>query len=457
MQFAGQRTDMALKPIGDPYNILIKLTPDIVPEPDAILLTGITPQHVNADGITEAEFLKVFESEIATPNTIFAGFNTIRFDDEFMRFTRYRNFYDAYDWQWKEGRSRWDLLDLVRMTRALRPEGIQWPFAPSGEPTCRLELITALNGLDHENAHDALNDVLACIAVAKLIRERQPKLFDYVLSMRDKKKVQALVETSEPFVYTSGKYANGCNKTTVAVKLAAHPGKQGALVYDLHFDPDDYIGLTPQELVKIWQWQKDPEAKRLPVKTLQYNRCPAIAPLTVLDKGSQERIDLDQKTWETNLAKLTAAKDFPDKVLQALALMDKQRQTELVSHEQNVDSQLYDGFFDEHDCKLLDVVRAAEPAELGKLADDLHDQRLKALIPLYKARNYPQSLSSDERTAWDQFCTQRLVEGGAQSQLARFFQRLEECAALPQYKNKQFIIEELKLYGESMMPTELEA
>ena len=170
MQFAGQRTDMDLKPVGEPFNILIKLSPDVLPEPDAVLLTGITPQQVNADGITEAEFLKIFEKEIATPDTIFVGFNSVRFDDEFMRFLRYRNFYDAYDWQWKDGRSRWDLLDLTRMTRALRPEGIKWPVAPKGEPTCRLELITALNGREYEQAHDARNDVLAVIALVKLIR-----------------------------------------------------------------------------------------------------------------------------------------------------------------------------------------------------------------------------------------------------------------------------------------------
>jgi exodeoxyribonuclease-1 len=455
MQFAGQRTDMDLKPVGEPFNILIKLTPDILPEPDAILLTGITPQQVNADGITEAEFLKIFESEINTPGTIFTGFNSVRFDDEFMRFLRYRNFYDAYDWQWKDERSKWDLLDLTRMTRALRPDGIKWPFASNGEPTCRLELITALNGLDHEHAHDALNDVLASIALAKLIHDHQPKLFDFVLGMRDKKKVQAVVNAGEPFVYTSGKYSNSCNKTTVVTKVADHPDGQSALVYDLHFDPGEYVNLTPKELVKIWRWQKDPGAKRLPVKTLKFNRCPAVAPLGVMDEASQERIDLDQKTWEANAKKLAAAKDFPGKLLEALKLMDKQRQMELMSHEQEVDSQLYDGFFDDHDCGLLGNVRAAEPAQLDTFASQLHDNRLKALLPLYKARNYPDSLNTDERAEWDKFCAQRLFAGGQDSRLAKYFARLQECAALPQYAKKQFLIEELKLYGESIMPAEI--
>src|SRR3990167_3378201 len=160
VQFAGQRTDMNLKPVGKPHNFYIRLSEDILPDPDAVLITGITPQKTHAEGMTEAEFLKIFSSEVAIADTIFAGFNTIRFDDEFMRFMQYRNFYDPYEWQWQDGRSRWDLLDLVRMTRAIRPEGIKWPFDSDGNPANRLELLASINKLDHANAHDALSDVL---------------------------------------------------------------------------------------------------------------------------------------------------------------------------------------------------------------------------------------------------------------------------------------------------------
>lgn len=218
MQFAGQRTDLDLHPVGDPVNLLIKITDDILPDVDATLITGITPQMTLADGLTEAEFLREFENSIAIPGTVFLGFNTVRFDDEFMRCLHYRNFYDPYEWQWQDNRSRWDLLDVVRMTRALRPQGIEWPFDIHGKPTNRLELLTGLNKLSHEQAHDALSDVTATIEVARLIRNKQTKLFDYLFVMRDKKKVAELVNKSEPFVYTSGKYAAEHDKTTVAPK-----------------------------------------------------------------------------------------------------------------------------------------------------------------------------------------------------------------------------------------------
>lgn len=454
MQFAGQRTDMALQPVGEPVNLLIKLTPDILPEPDAILITGITPQHTLADGVTEAEFLRHFTEQVATPGTIFVGYNTVRFDDEFMRFLHYRNFYDPYQWQWQDGRSRWDLLDVVRMTRALRPDGIEWPFAPDGKPTVRLEFMTKVNKLAHDNAHDALADVQATIALAQLIHTKQPKLFEYLLTMRDKKAVAELVLGGQPFVYTSGKYANEFEKTTVVAMLAPHPKKGGALVYDLRHDPTEFLTLSVAELVERWRWTKDEAApKRLPIKTLQFNRCPAVAPLGVLKEGgAMERLRVDLGQIEANRQLLAAASQFRDTVLQALEQLDGQQQTAWAAKPQEADSQLYDGFLHEQDSRLLPVIRAAKPAELPALGDDLQDSRLQALLPLYQARNYPKSLTNEERQTWEAFCQHRLQDGGSRSRLARFGQRLQEIGQRSGLTDAQrYLLEELQLYAESIV------
>lgn len=460
MQFAGQRTDMDLQPVDDPVNVLIKLTPDVLPDLDAILVTGITPQQTIADGVTEAEFLKLFAQQVAAPGTIFAGYNSVRFDDEFMRYLQYRNFYDAYEWQWKDDRSRWDLLDVVRMMRALRPDGIEWPFAPDGRPSNRLELLTSLNKIDHQNAHDALGDVNATIAVAGLIKSKQPKLFEFLLDMRDKKKVAALIGARQPFVYTSGKYPSEFEKTTVAVMLADHPKKQGALVYDLRHDPSEFAKMTSKELAEAWRWKKDraENEPQLPVKTLQFNRCPAVAPMSVLDEASQKRLQIDLKIIEANRKELAGLTDFVPKLLEALDLLDReQKQAQLVGDEQAVDAQLYDGFFSDADRVGMQTVRAAAPDELDSLGPKFRDNRLKALLPLYKARNFPGELNADERVTWEKFCQQRLVGGGQQSRLAKYFERLQTLAAAPGVtKNQQYLLEELKLYSESIMPADVE-
>ena len=223
MQFAGQRTTLDLEKIGEPVNILVKLTDDALPSPQAIGVTGITPQKTLEEGINEAEFCKKVTEEIFTPGTIAVGYNTVRFDDEFMRAIFWRNFYDPYEWEWKDERSRWDMLDVVRLTRALRPEGINWPFTEDGKPTNRLEYLTKLNGLEHDHAHDALSDVYATIAVAKLIFEKQPSLFKFLMENRGKREVGRYVnlDNPQPVVYASGRYANEFNKTTVVVPIAS--------------------------------------------------------------------------------------------------------------------------------------------------------------------------------------------------------------------------------------------
>ena len=453
MQFAGIRTDLNLKPIGEPENILIKLTPDILPDPEAILITGITPQQTLAEGITEAEFLRHFTENIATPGTVFLGFNTVRFDDEFMRCLHYRNFYDAYEWQWQDGKSRWDLLDVVRMTRALRPEGIKWPFDVNGKPTNRLELLTGLNGLSHEHAHDALSDVYATIEVARMIRNKQPKLFDYLYSMRDKRKVADLVDAEQPFVYTSGQYSSEYEKTAVVVKLCDPPKKQGALVFDLRFDPLQYKDLTPEQFAEAWKWKKDSTEPRLPVKTLQYNKCPAVAPLGVLDDASRERIQIDLQTIQKNLKALQSMPDFAQKICKAADILDAGFQTTLLADDRQVDSQLYDGFFGPQDKQAMRVVRAAQPEELGNLGLRFKDKRLESLLPLYKARNYPKQLSDEERHIWDDFCKKQLLSGGPQSRMAWFLGRLQYIADQGNLTGHQeYILEELKLYAESVMP-----
>jgi exodeoxyribonuclease-1 len=457
MQFAGQRTDMDMRAIGEPFYYYIKLTPDILPEPNAVLLTGITPQKTLSDGITEADFLKVFYKEIVLPGTIFVGFNNIRFDDEFIRFLNYRNFYDAYGWQWKDSCSRWDMLEVVRMTRALRPEGIEWPFASDGKPTNRLEMLTAVNKIDHVGAHDALSDVKATIAVAKLIKDKQPDLFKYLLEHRDKKSVAKLVEQNEPFVYTSSHFSSKYLHTTAVIRLASNPSPDSSLVYDLREDPTEFLKMEVDELIKYWQYNKDPEALRLPVKTLKYNRTPAIAPLGVIkNKATQERISLSLDTITKNLSFLRAHQEsFTTKLLKAVEKLDQQRkatQTGLINNPLVVDEQLYDGFISQADATISEKLRHSSPEELSELEDKLQDKRLKTLLPLYKARNYPKSLTSEEQMSWEAYVSKKILEG-KDSRISQFFASLKERSEAKPTKEQKYLLEELRLYAESIVPS----
>ncbi|MDB5166821.1 MAG: Exodeoxyribonuclease [Candidatus Saccharibacteria bacterium] len=455
MQFAGQRTDTKLQPIGEPVNLSIKLPPDVLPSPDAILITGITPQSTLADGLTEVEFLRYFYDEIATPDTCFVGYNTVRFDDEFMRCLNYRNFYDPYEWQWQDGRGRWDLLDVVRMTRALRPDGINWPMTEDGKPTNRLELLTKENGLAHEHAHDALSDVYATISIAQLIRDKQPKLFDWLYQTRTKKAVQDVVEGGQPFVYTSGKYPAEYEKTTAVWTICQHPGRQGALVYDLRHDPTPYLAMDIDQIVDAWRWKKDREDQPLPIKSLQYNRCPAIAPLGVLDAPSQQRLKLSLDTIQKHVTILKQARGFSERLCKALEVLDDERSRNYVT-DQPADARLYDGFCPEGDKAIQRAIRAAQPAELNVDQFSFKDKRFRELLPLYKARNFSSAMTEEEQLEWEAYRSKKLFGGGQNSQLAKYFARLQELAARPELTaDQQYLLEELQLYGQSVMPSDV--
>ena len=446
MQFAGQRTDMNLEPIGEPYNLLVTLNDDTLPSPDALMVTGITPQKTVEEGYTEAQFARMLSEEIFTHDTIAVGFNNIRFDDEFIRHLLWRNFCDPYEWSWKDGRSRWDLLDVVRLTRALRPEGINWPVDDKGEPSNRLELITSANGIAHENAHDALADVTALIAVTKLIKQKQPQLYDYLLKMRDKKVVQQLVNVDDkkPFVYASGRYDKEFAKTTVAFPLTTSRNG-GVVVYDLRYDPTPFVGLNAEELAKkifaSWEERQAENFVKLPVKELQYNRCPAVAPLGVLEQGDGWRkISLDLKTVQKHQNILLNHPDFAEKLRSIFE--NKPAFKKLPDPE----AQLYDGFLNDRDRIRVEAVRNADERELADFHPEFQDERLAPLLLHYKARNFPRSLSEDDLAQWETWRAQRL-----QAQLPGFMTALHRLAPTAT-DEQQFILQELQLWAESTLP-----
>jgi exodeoxyribonuclease-1 len=451
MQFAGIRTDMNLNHVGDPVNVLVRLNDDVLPSPEAAMVTGITPQQTQADGYSEAEFAKMLVEEIFTPDTIAVGFNNIRFDDEFVRHTLWRTFYDPYEWSWKEGRSRWDLLDVVRMTRALRPDGITWPVDAEGKPTNRLELLSSSNGLEHTKAHDALSDVEALIGVTKLIRDRQPQLYEYLLKMRDKKAVKQLVnlDDKQPFVYVSGRLDGEFNKATVAFPLTA--GANGnVVVYDLRYDPTPFIAMDQKELAKklyaTWEDRQADGFIALPAKELQYNRAPAVAPLGVLAQDDGWiKIGLDEATITKHRAVLLAAPGFAENLRSLFESRPAYKKSS------DPEAQLYDSFVADQDKLRIETVRNANLHDLADYHPQFSDDRLPALLLHYKARNFPKALAEDEVVAWEKWRSEKILAA-----LPGFMKSLQRLSSTVTDDNKQFVLQELQLWAESVLPADID-
>lgn len=446
MQFAGIRTDEQFNQIGEPYNILIALNDDTLPSPGALMVTGISPQQTVDEGYTEAQFAKIFTEEICTPDTVILGFNSIRFDDEFIRALLWRNFYDPYEWSYKDGRSRWDMLDVVRLTRALRPKGINWPTV-DGKAVNKLELLSKENGLTHTKAHDALSDVEALIGVTRLIAAQQPQLFQYLLKLRHKKEVANVVnlQKPQPFVYASGRYDAAYDKTTVAWPLA-EADYGNVFVYDLRHDPSGWVQKTPTEIERIIATpyaERDENYVAFPVKKLQYNQAPAVAPLGVLEQeDGWKRISLDVATIEKNLAVLQKHPHFAKTAAQILSKKPD------FAPLPDAESKLYDGFLNDRDKLRSEVVRNSSEADLKTYRPEFTDVRLQELFSRYKARNFPRLLTGEERTSYESYRSARL-----QRQLPSFMREFQTISAKSDLStHQQYILEEVKLWLEAIMP-----
>lgn len=402
-QFAGIRTDEDLNIIGEPLTLYCKPANDCLPDPRACLITGITPQKALADGINEVEFISRIHREFSTPGTCVAGFNNIRFDDEFTRNTLYRNFFNAYGHEWQNGNSRWDIIDTVRLTRALRPDGINWP-KQDGRPSIRLELLTAENNIKHEAAHDAMSDVYATIAVAKLIKDKQPRLYEYIYNMRKKTEVSKLINlrTHEAILHVSSRYSAERGAIAMVMPICQHPvNKNGFIVYDLEVNPEQFFNADSEEMAaRLYTPAKDlPEGvSRIPLKQIHINKCPVIVPLKTMDDSAAERLAIDV---ELCMQHRELIMQRIDEFTAKTSAIFKQSDFPVVS---DPDGQLYSGgFFSREDTQRIDTIRNTSVDGLADLHFNFDDERLHEMLFRYRARNYLDTLNENELQRWNDY------------------------------------------------------
>ncbi len=453
-QFAGLRTDAELNPIGDPLVLHCRAPDDYLPDPGACLVTGITPEHTLAEGLPEAEFMERILRELARPGTCALGYNSIRFDDEVTRNALYRSLFDPYAREWKNGNSRWDIIDMVRLCRALRPEGIEWPDDEDGTPSFRLEALSAANRIAHESAHEALSDVRATIALARLIRERQPRLYQFVLEHRDKRSAATLLELrdEQPVIHVSARYPARRGCLALVGALARHPVNQnGVIVFDLTADPGPLLELDAEAIRErlFTPAAELPDGiERIPLKTVHLNKCPVLVPPQTLRPADAERLEIDPERCRSNLA-----------VLRAAALEKKIREVFREPEREPLDDpdlMIYaGGFFSDADRARMESVHATDPRLLGELAVRFDDPRLPEMLFRYRARNWPQTLAESERQRWTEWRRERLQagDGRAGSTLDAYRRGLAEIAsAAPADAQRQRVVESLRAWADRIDP-----
>ena len=451
-QFAGIRTDEDLNIISDPLTLYCKPADDCLPDPGACMVTGITPQKALVDGINEVEFISAIHQEFSTPGTCVAGFNNIRFDDEFTRNALYRNFFNAYAHEWQHGNSRWDIIDTVRLTRALRPEGINWP-EQNGRPSIRLELLTAANNIKHEAAHDAMSDVYATIAVAKLIRENQPRLYKYIYGMRKKTEVSKLINlrTRDAILHVSSRYSAERGAIAMVMPVCQHPvNKNSFIVYDLDVHPEEFLNADAEEMAaRLYTPAKElPEGvKRIPLKQIHINKCPVIVPLKTMDDDAARRLNIDVGLCQQHRELIL---QHIDEFASKTTAVFKQSDFPEVS---DPDGQLYSGgFFSRDDAQRIDTIRNTHVDELASLHFNFDDNRLEEMLFRFRARNYPETLSEQEHKQWNDYRHDKFSNPATSHRtMNQFLAEIEAIRQSPDTIGSQLVLlEELLEYANSI-------
>ncbi|MCP5298738.1 MAG: exodeoxyribonuclease I [Chromatiaceae bacterium] len=413
-QFAGLRTDLEFNPIGEPLVVYARPADDFLPHPEACLITGITPQLAREKGAPEADFFRFIHDELARPGTCALGYNSLRFDDEVTRYGLYRNFFDPYAREWQNGNSRWDMIDVVRLTRALRPDGIEWPEREPGVTSFRLEDLTAANGIEHSGAHDAQADVRATIAIARLVRERQPKLFDFAFGNRGKQQLarQLDVQAANPVLHVSARYPARLGCIAAVLPLAPHPvNRNGVIVYDLRADPTPLLTLSADEIrARLFTATADlPDgAERIPLKVVHVNRSPVVVPMGTLTDDARERWLMDADAERSHLDALRAAAPAVGQKLREIFA-----QIESFPPQPDPDRDLYGAFLSDADRRRCEQVRRTVPDALGTTSFGFDAPKLNELLFRYRARNWPETLDGTERRRWEAFRRARLTEPDA--------------------------------------------
>lgn len=432
VQFAALRTDEQLRPVGAPLKLTAQPARDSLPHPFACLVTGITPQQAERDGIREAEFAGRIHEVMMEPGTCAVGYNSLRFDDAVTRHLFYRNFIDPYEREWKNGNSRWDLIDVARLCYALRPAGVAWPERAEspGVPSFRLEDLTAANGIDHGAAHDALADVQATIELARRLRRAQPRLFAWALTLRDRDTVSRLLDplAPRPLLHTSGliEARRGC--TTLVMPVAPVTDRpREVVVFDLMADPAPLFELDAAGIAeRVFTRNEDlPEENgRLPLMTLGTNRVPMLAPAATLRGVDQERIGLDAERCRRHARQLRERLDRVRGKLRRVFVPPSSPPPP------DPDGMLYSGgFFSDRDRRTFDAIRRSPPERLANFTGPFDDPRVPEMLFRYRARNWPESLSPIERERWDRDRLDRLNSSSIEGRLgAEAFRKELEAA-----------------------------
>jgi exodeoxyribonuclease-1 len=397
MQFACIRTDDDLNIIDEPFEIRSRLRPHIVASPGALHVTGQSIEDLlDPERPSHYEMVCAIREHLSGRcPSIFIGYNSLRFDEEFLRHAFYQCLHPPYLTN-TSGSGRADALLLMRAVARFHPGLLAIPENDEGKPTLKLDRLAPANGFTDFDAHDALADVHAMIAMCRIVREKAPETWERFILFARPEPVERFVADHDPLVLFEPYGVFG------VANVVSPLGKgQGRLRYalDLLCDLDELAGLDEEQLAK--RVARSPK----PVRRFRTNAAPllwrladcppeVLRDIPALELGARaERVRQD----EGFLLRLLAAAQAAEKVYEP---------------SQHVEEGLYDGFWSRSDERVMDTFHKVPWERRVGLCGEFEDRRLRTLARRLIYFERPDLLTDSERRQFSDAIRRRTCSGG---------------------------------------------
>ena len=252
----------------DRFESRCRLRPGLIPYPKAILVNKSSTKELTNTELSHFSLIELMLAKFKSwGSALYIGYNTISFDEEFLRKSLFKSLFDPY-LTINNGNKRTDLLNILRANHAYYPDSIKIPVNEKGKLVFKLDQVAPLNGITDFSAHDAIGDSIATIRLAELIDKRSPELWEASLLTTSREDTDNIIKNNKIFCITETFF--GKTMPFIVSLLCFHPKYKWAQCFDLKNDPEDYINLTQESLEHFMS--KSPKI----IRSVRNNKSPII-------------------------------------------------------------------------------------------------------------------------------------------------------------------------------------
>jgi len=374
----------------DRYEGRCKLSPGVIPEAMALIVNKTHPKTLKETNLSHYQMVRqMMEKFNKWKNSIFIGYNSINFDEEFLRRTLFKNLDYPY-LTVTNGNERADLFSLARASHLYYPGCIKTPISDKNNPIFKLDRLAPMNGIQHKDAHSAIADVLATVDIAKLLSKSAPNVWKASLMTTNKDKTLQLIKNELTFC-TDFFYYGKCFPFVLTF-VCEHPQWGYPMCFDLKSDPKDYFNLSLAELKKALD--KKPKV----IRTIKHKKHPIIMnPSYGMNFESYKQLGVEKLKERAKL--IRDNKDFAGKVSSILDDEARERQDTDSQIDVYAEESIYKKFTTKEDNAIMPTFHKADWNEKFSVLQKFKDERLRYFGKKILYEESPESLPEDEYNA----------------------------------------------------------